>query len=153
MKTRHFALLVLSCFVAPTAPATVAAQGAPSSSTSTEPAKVYTNVEQLPQLPTGGGSQALIEGIQRSILRTNPAVARSGKGRVVVAFTIGADGLFKDGYIDTGIGSGPDGAVLAAVQKMPRLLPGRQQGQRVPVQMRLPIVFPVVAVAAPPAAQ
>lgn len=72
---------------------------------------------------------------------------------MIVAFTIGADGLFKDGYIDSGIGGGPDGAVLAAVQKMPRLLPGRQQGQRVPVQMRLPIVFPIAAMASPPAAK
>jgi len=105
---------------------------------------VYTNVEQMPQLPTGGGSKALIEGIQQYILRTNAAIAGSAKGRVVVAFTIGADGLFKDGYIDSGIGGGPDGAVLAAVRKMPRLLPGRLQGQRVPVQMRLPITFPIL---------
>jgi protein TonB len=132
------------------APAPAVAQGAPASSTSTEPARVYTNVEQMPQLPSGGGSKALIEGIQRLIVRNNLAVARSAKGRVVVALTISADGLFKDGYIDTGIGSGPDGVVLEAVRQMPRLLPGRQQGRRVPVQMRLPITFPILPPAPTP---
>ncbi|MDO7850896.1 energy transducer TonB [Hymenobacter convexus] len=151
MKTNASALFLLLSGAVLTAPASVAAQGTPTSSASTEPSKVYTNVEQMPQLPTGGGSKALIEGIQRSILRTNPGVAKSAKGRVIVAFTIGADGLFKDGYIDTGIGSGPDGAVLAAINKMPRLLPGRQQGQRVPVQMRLPITFPILPPAPTPA--
>jgi outer membrane biosynthesis protein TonB len=149
MKPHAFTLLLALSGAALTLPATVAAQGAPAASASTEPAKVYTNVEQMPQLPSGGGTKALIEGIRRSILRTSPAIAKSAKGRVVVAFTVGADGLFKDGYID--IGAGPDGAVLAAVRKMPRLLPGRQQGQRVPVQMRLPIVFPIVPPAPAPA--
>ena len=149
MKTNALALLLaLGAVLA--APVSVAGQGAPASSASTEPAKVYTNVEQMPQLPSGGGSKALVEGIQRAILRTSPAVAKSAKGRVVVAFTIGADGLFKDGYIDAGIGGGPDGAVLAAVRKMPRLLPGRQSGQRVPVQMRLPITFPILPPAPAP---
>lgn len=151
MKTNALFLLLSGAALA--FPVSAAAQASAQPGASTEPAKVYTNVEQMPQLPTGGGSKALIEGIQRFILRTNPAVAGSAQGRVVVAFTIGADGFFKDGYIDTGIGSGPDGAVLAAVRKMPRLLPGRQQGQRVPVQMRLPILFPIVAGVLQPAAK
>ena len=61
----------------------------------------------------------------------------------MVVFNVSASGVLRDGYIETGIGNAPDETVLAALSQLPRSLPGRQLGQRVAVQMRLPITFPI----------
>ena len=153
MKIRRIAfLLSMGCAALVATRASVAAQGTPQASASAAPPKVYTNVEQMPQLPTGGGSKAVIEAIRQRVLLASPAIARSAKGRVVVVFNISASGVLKDGHIDTGLGTGPDEAVLAALSRLPRFLPGRQNYQRVAVRLTLPITFPIVA-SAPPAAK
>ena len=146
MKNRRivcFLLIICAALAATHAP--VAAQGTPPPGAPAAPPKVYTNVEQMPQLPTGGGSKAVIEAIRQRVLLASPAIASSAKGRVVVVFNISASGVLRDGYIDTGLGTGPDEAVLAALSRLPRFLPGRQNLQRVAVRLTLPITFPIVA--------
>ena len=145
-------LLGMGCAALVTFCTPVAAQSTPPPGAPAALPKVYTTVEQMPQLPTGGGSKAVIEAIRQRVLLASPAIARSAKGRVVVVFNISASGVLRDGYIDTGLGTGPDEAVLAALSRLPRFLPGRQNLQRVAVRLTLPITFPIIT-PAPPAAK
>jgi TonB family protein len=93
--------------------------------------KVYTYVEQMPQLPGGGGNAAIGEAIKQRI-PASVAATCSG-GRVFVAFTVRADGSVTDAKITKGQGSTCDEATLAAVRKLPRFVPGRQNGRAVAV--------------------
>src|SRR6476469_962456 len=103
--------------------------------------KTYTYVEQMPQLPGGGGNAAVVAAIQRALVYPPEAMRKGVEGRVFVSMTVGADGLVSNEKIMKDIGSGCDEAVLAAVRKLPRFQPGTQQGQPVAVTYTLPITF------------
>lgn len=111
--------------------------------------RVYTYVEQMPQMPTGGSNKFIIAAIQRLVAQSGAPAARTVKGSVFTIFTVGADGLVSEAKILKGLGGGADEAVLAAVQSLPRLIPGRQMGQRVAVSLTLPIAFPIASAQSP----
>jgi TonB family protein len=103
--------------------------------------QLYTSIEQMPQLPGGGGTGAIVNAIQRQIKYPPVALRKLIEGRVTVSFTVGKNGAVRDPKIVQGIGSGCDEAVLAAVQGLPRFIPGTQEGQPVPVGFTVPITF------------
>jgi TonB family protein len=100
--------------------------------------KVYTYVEQMPQLPTGGG----VGGIVKQVLDnfTYPAGPHQ-QGRVFASFTVQADGSVSNTKIVKGLAPAHDAAVLAAIQKLPHFLPGKQSGRAVAVNFTVPVVF------------
>ena len=110
--------------------------------------RVYTYVEQMPQLPTGGGNPAIIQAIQSSVAKSGMRFDKAAKGTVYASVTVGTDGQLRNARIVKALGGGCDEAVLAAVKKLPRLVPGRQMGQLVAVALSLPIAFPLPAAAA-----
>nr|GFC92422.1 hypothetical protein [Tanacetum cinerariifolium] len=87
---------------------------------------VYTYVEQMPQLPGGGNVAAIIKQIQANLVY--PAGERK-EGRVFVIFTVSATGEVRDAKIIKGLSDSYDAATLAAVEKLPRFVPGQQAGQ------------------------
>ena len=109
--------------------------------------RVYIKVEQMPQLPTGGGIEAIIQTIQSSVAKSGMRFDKTAKGTVYATVTVGSDGQLRDARIVRALGGGCDEAVLAAVKKLPRLVPGRQMGQLVAVALSLPIAFPLPAAA------
>lgn len=113
-------------------PSAAALKGAP---------RVYTYVEQMPALPGGGGQPALLAALQKALVL--PAEVREGRteGLVQVSFVVSPDGVITDPKVLRGLAPAPDAAVLAALRKLPRLAPGKQNGRAVPVSMTLPVTL------------
>ena len=100
--------------------------------------KLYTYVEQMPQLPTGGGMSAIVQHIQDNL--QYPAGPHQ-EGRVFASFTVRADGSVGDTKIIKSLAPAFDAAVLAAIEQLPRFVPGKQDGQAVAVSFTVPVTF------------
>ena len=103
--------------------------------------KVYTYVEQMPQLPGGGGNRAIVEYIQQHL--TYPDVASDARrsGRIFVQFVVTSQGEVSNVKVVKGLGPEYDAAVVAAVQQLPRFTPGSQAGTPVSVSYTVPVMF------------
>ena len=101
--------------------------------------KVYTYVEQMPQMPGGVGNKAIIEAIQSHVVYPPQALRQALQGQVFVSFVVGEDGVVRDAKIVKGLGGGGDETVLAAVAQLPRFTPGQQAGRPVAVSYTVPI--------------
>jgi len=98
--------------------------------------KVYTYVEQMPALPGGGGMRGVVEAIEQRLVLPPGAP----EARVFVTFVISREGTVTAPQLLKGSGSDrTDEAVLAAVAKLPRFTPGKQNGQLVNVQLTMPL--------------
>jgi TonB family protein len=113
--------------------------------------KVYTYVEQMPQLPGNGGHQAIVAAIQERLVYPEPARRDNVTGRVFVSFTVTADGGVKSVKVVKGLGAGLDEATVAAVSQLPRFIPGKQNGRAVSVSYTVPVAFPPASGAPAPA--
>ncbi len=103
--------------------------------------KLYIYVEQMPQLPGGGGNAAIVAAIQSKLKYPALAAADQQTGRVFVSFTVTKDGTVQDASIKKGLGPAYDEAVLSAVKQLPQFIPGRQNDQPVNVSFTVPIEF------------
>lgn len=114
------------------------------------PPGVYTFVEQMPELPGGGGYAAIMQALQANLV--HPSAAALGvpgtgntsvrlEGRVLVSFTVGANGMVRDANVVKALSPAYDAAVLAAVHKLPRFTPGQQAGKPVAVHFLFPVQF------------
>jgi protein TonB len=105
------------------------------------PEKVYTYVEQMPQLPGGGGQQAIVNAIMKRLRIT--AVALEGQlpeTRIKFSFIVATDGSLQDVKIlNSTRSSAIDKAILNSVYSLPCLTPGYQYGQPVRVQLIFPM--------------
>ncbi|MFD1468477.1 energy transducer TonB [Hymenobacter caeli] len=99
-------------------------------------AKVYTYVEQMPHVPGGGGSAAIVAAIQARVVPTGGC-----SGRVFASFIVGPSGVVRDAKIIKGLGASCSEAVLTAIHQLPRFEPGRQNGRPVSVIFTVPITF------------
>ncbi|MGI4863063.1 MAG: energy transducer TonB [Janthinobacterium lividum] len=99
------------------------------------PDRVYTYVEQMPTLPGGGGSAAILNAIYQRLVVPRDAA----EGRVFVRFVVNAEGAITTPAIVKGVSPKTDAAVLAAVGKLPRFSPGKQNGRVVQVEFTLPV--------------
>ena len=99
--------------------------------------RAYSYVEQMPALPGGGGRDELIRQIQRTLVLP----AGTADGYSVVSFVVGPSGVVREAKITRGSTPAGNAAVLAAVARLPRLVPGRQNGQPLSVALTLPIPF------------
>jgi hypothetical protein len=110
--------------------------------------KVYTYVEQMPQLPGGGSVPALTAAIQQRLVLPPGTITGDNK-RVFVGLTVGKQGQIEEAHLVVQTPC-PDlnAAVLAAVRQLPTLVPARQAGQPV----RVAFTVPLVLVSAPAAA-
>jgi TonB family protein len=103
------------------------------------PSAVYTYVEQMPQLPGGGGNAAIMAAIKQNL---DPSTAGScARSRVFVSFTVAADGSIANATLVKSLGNACDEAALAAVRKLPRFQAGKQNGRPVAVALTMPVVF------------
>jgi TonB family protein len=106
-------------------------------------AKVYTAVEQMPQLPKASrkdtGQQAVIAAIQRACRYPAEALRNRVQGTVLVGFTVNQQGEVRDVRVEKGLSTDLDEATVAAVKTLPLFRPGKQGGQNVAVRYTLPI--------------
>jgi TonB family protein len=104
--------------------------------------KIYTYVEQMPQLPGGGGMQALSQAVRSKISYPKAAPGETlPEGRVFASFVVDTDGTVQDVKTVKGLSPAFDEAVLAAIRQLPRFEPGKQNGKAVAVSFTIPIEF------------
>lgn len=110
----------------------------------TAPGKVYTFVEQMPELPGGGGNQAVVAFLLKA-LRVPKLNDQPSWPRTKVSFIVGPDGRVYDEqvFLQEPI---PEyhRAMFVAVRKLPRFKPGYQA--RKPVAVKLTIAFSCIMV-------
>jgi periplasmic protein TonB len=126
-------MLVLPC----------AAQAQAAKSDTLGQAKIYTEVEQMPQLPKTNrkdtGQQVVIAAIQRACRYPAEALRNRVQGTVIVGFTVNQQGEVRDVRVEKGLSTDLDEATMAAVKTLPLFRPGKQGGQNVAVRYTLPI--------------
>lgn len=105
--------------------------------------KVYTYVEQMPQLPSGGGNAAIIAAIQKATKYPPLALRNQVEGRVFVSFTVDKNGDTSAIKVVKGLGSGLDEETIRAVSTLPQFIPGKQNGQPVSVSFTVPITWAI----------
>jgi TonB family protein len=104
--------------------------------------KGYTYVEQMPQLPGGGGTGAIVQAVlARLVWPVGSPDDDSIGGRVFAQFTVDAAGNVRNARIIKGLSPAFDAATLAAIAKLPHFVPGRQNGRPVAVSFTLPVSF------------
>lgn len=109
------------------------------------PPAVYTYAEPMPELPGGGGTQAIVGAIQQHIAYPRVAAADERTGRVFASFIVDSEGQVQAPAIVKGLGPAYDEAVLAAVRQLPRFAPGRRHGKAVSVSFTVPVLFTTAA--------
>ncbi|GAB3878468.1 hypothetical protein GCM10028824_40460 [Hymenobacter segetis] len=107
----------------------------------TDTTQIFNYVDQMPTLPGGGGNLALVKAVQKHLQL--PIEVREGRteGRVFVRVVVGVSGVARQAAVVQSLSPACDAAALAAVKRMPRLLPGRYQGQPVAVLLTVPVMF------------
>lgn len=96
-------------------------------------------VEVMPHFP--GGLGALMKWLDANVDYPEACIRRHVKGRVEVSFTVDTDGSVRDAAVTREVDPLLDKACLTAVRKMPRWIPGRDEGRLVSVRVTLPVEF------------
>jgi TonB family protein len=101
--------------------------------------EVFIVVEDAPQFP--GGDEARMKFLAENI--RYPAEARdlNIQGTVFVSFVVEKNGRVSNIEVIRGIGGGCDDEVVRVVEKMPKWIPGKQDGEPVRVQFTMPVRF------------
>ncbi|MBD2767003.1 energy transducer TonB [Hymenobacter sp. BT664] len=105
--------------------------------------KVYISVEQMPELPGGGGQMAIVAAIQRAVKYPSLALRNGVEGKVFVSFTVDPKGEVIDVKIVKGLGSGLDEETVRAIKSLPRFIPGKQNGREVSVSFTVPVTYQI----------
>lgn len=105
--------------------------------------KPYIFVEQMPELPSGGGQPAIVAAIQKAVRYPARALSNQVEGRVYVSFTVDPKGEVTDVKIVKGLGSGIDEETIRAIKTLPRFIPGKQNGREVSVSFTVPVTYKI----------
>ncbi len=95
--------------------------------------------EEQPIFP--GGDKAFINFIKYHSEYPRDAKENGIQGRVIVSFIIEKDGSVSNAKVERGIGFRCDEEALRVVNKLPKYIPGKQNGLPVRVQVLMPINF------------
>ncbi|WBO86090.1 energy transducer TonB [Hymenobacter yonginensis] len=104
--------------------------------------RIYTFVEQSPTVVLEGGWSALQDTLSRRVRKRLGASAQSMSGRIIVSIVIGPRGGVFEKKVVQGLNPQADAAALAALDNLPRFIPGKQNGQRVAVRKSLLVQLP-----------
>jgi protein TonB len=101
--------------------------------------QIFSHVEVMPQFP--GGDVALMKWLQENISYPAIAAEQGIQGRVVLRFVVKPDGSVDDVEVQKGLDPSLDKEAVRVVKKMPKWIPGKQNGNPVYVYYSLPVVF------------
>lgn len=104
-----------------------------------EPEKVFEAVEQMPTFP--GGDAALYKFLSENINYPAAAAEEGVQGRVVVRFVVTKTGAVEQVTIARSKHPALDKEAMRVVKKLPKFIPGRQNGENVNVWYTLPVNF------------
>jgi len=97
------------------------------------------HVEVMPEFP--GGQAALMKWLHDNIIYPAIAQEQNIQGRVSLRFVVKPDGSVADVEVVKGLDPSCDKEALRVLKKMPKWIPGRQNGNAVSVYYSLPVVF------------
>ncbi len=95
--------------------------------------------EEMPEFT--GGMPSLQKFIVENIQYPRQAMQLRLQGRVMISFTVDAEGKIKDMEILKGVGGGCELEALRVISLMPKWKPGKQNGKNVSVRYVLPVKF------------
>jgi protein TonB len=101
--------------------------------------EIYTHVEEMPQFP--GGEAELMKWLKDNLNYPVIAAEQGIQGRVTLRFVVKPDGTVDDVKIQKSLDPNCDKEAQRVVKKMPKWIPGRQNGNPVYVYYSLPITF------------
>ena len=101
--------------------------------------RVFMVVEEMPEYP--GGIQECLRFLARNVKYPAKAIEAKTEGRVIVQFTVRADGSIADCQVERSVSPELDAEAVRVCSMMPAWKPGRQRGQAVDVRYTLPVVF------------
>jgi TonB family protein len=107
--------------------------------TTSENNNVFRIVESAPQFV--GGQEGLIKFLGKNLRYPETAKKAGVQGKVVVKFIIEADGTVSKPEIVKGVNKELDEEAIRVIKKMPKWMPGQQQGVGVRTQQTLPLTF------------
>jgi len=96
-------------------------------------------VEQMPMFP--GGEKSMLDYLSGNIKYPESAAARGIQGKVIIRFSVNADGRVSRESVLKGVDPLLDEEALRVVRTLPRFEPGRQGGKPVSVWYMVPINF------------
>lgn len=102
-------------------------------------AHVFNVADQMPSFP--GGNQALGSYLYRNIRYPEMAATQGVQGRVIVSFIVENDGSITNASVKESVDPSLDKEALRLINKMPKWIPGKINGQNVRVCFSLPITF------------
>ena len=108
-----------------------------------EVSRPYIFVEQMSELPGGGGQPAIVAAIQKAVRYPSLALRNQVEGRVYVSFTVDSKGAVTDVKIVKGLGSGIDEETMRAIKNLPRFTPGKQNGREVSASFTVPVTYKI----------
>lgn len=101
--------------------------------------KVFDVVESMPTYP--GGMGALMQYLSSNIKYPTDAEKNGIQGRVITTFVVEKDGSITDVRVTKSIYPSLDKEAIRVVSKMPKWIPGKQNGSVVRVKYTLPLTF------------
>lgn len=101
--------------------------------------EIFKAVEQMPQFP--GGDAALMKWLSSNIQYPAMAQENGVQGRVVVQFVVTKDGSIGEVKVVKSVDRDLDNEAKRLCKKLPKFVPGKNNGQPVNVWYTLPISF------------
>jgi protein TonB len=106
-----------------------------------EPPKeeIHNYVEKMPTFP--GGLDEVTKWLSKNITYPDIALEQGIEGKVTLRFVVSEDGSIGDIKVQKGLSRECDEEAVRAVKKMPKWIPGEQNGKKVKVYFSLPVTF------------
>ena len=101
--------------------------------------QVFRSVEQMPQFP--GGEDALRKYLASHINYPPMAAENNVQGKVIVQFVVDKTGKVGEVKVVRSVDKDLDREAVRVCRALPKFIPGRQNGQAVPVWFTLPVQF------------
>ncbi|WP_226163278.1 energy transducer TonB [Hymenobacter terricola] len=143
LENAHVATVTLEGKATPTDLTPLEAVEGPKTVEDAVDSHIYVSVEQMPQLPGGGGQLAIVAAIQKAVKYPGIDLRNGTEGRVYVSFTVNAKGDVADLKVVKGLSATLDEETLRAIKTLPRFIPGKQNGRDVSVSFTVPITFKI----------
>lgn len=101
--------------------------------------EIFSHVEVMPQFP--GGERELLKWLTDNINYPVIAAEQGIQGRVILRFVVKPDGSVDNVEVQRSLDPSCDKEAVRVVKKMPKWIPGKQNGNPVYVYYTLPIQF------------
>ncbi|MCL1934555.1 MAG: TonB family protein [Candidatus Azobacteroides sp.] len=101
--------------------------------------QIFNHVEVMPQFP--GGEAALMKWLTENMTYPTIAAEQGIQGRVTLRFVVKPDGSIDEVEIQKSLDPSCDKEAIRVVKKMPKWIPGKQNGNPVYVYYSLPVTF------------